>query len=310
MEFFEKINNPNLPFFLNSYAEFVSQRYPSIVSYFKGLSNYIDKGVSDEISDLEFDQSRTMSLIEQSKYFISDDISSWDSVEMIDDIGVKLLVIRATPKWFRSSEGVITDSNPVVESFLKTRQTIESFALENGSNDIDSSVTSLSVLNSLFEDSYTYEGERSLSMKVSFTVSTQDISTVDIMVGDNIIGKDIGREISFSDNDIVCLDSRSTLIQSAETSLNLRRGSLQEFPTLGVSQEQLTNNINSLQFPSIFRQIVEVFGEDDSFVSIELIDYGINEDSADMRFIITAINGLSTEQELRIFDDTFDNTFQ
>lgn len=309
MDFAKIIRYLDLPSFLIQFGEFAETDYPQMISFYEGKTRFISKGTFEKLKELESMKDDILSRIEQNKLHLSDTIESWDLVETIEEISSKIQTIRNTPKWSRSSVDIDFNSQQIIEEVLKGNQTLEGLVYEKGSTDSDNDWVNVALYNQLKEDDYEYSGEKSISLRVRFFITSQPINSVDIMVGDNVLGKDIHRDIIIEDEDLLTLLPQDTLQQCAEINISVLRGSLQEFPELGVTKEQISTNINSLQFPSIFRQLSEVFNQDDAFASIELIDYGIDEDSASMKFLIRSRTGGSIEQEFRIFDDTHSNIF-
>lgn len=181
---------------------------------------------------------------------------------------------------------------------------------ELNSNAAESDWADVSIFNNASETDYTYQGDRSLKIKLDFKIQSQPLNSVDIMTGDNILGKDLFNEIVFDDNDLLCLIPSDTVLQSADIILNTYKGSIPEFQTLGIDKTQVVSNVSSLQFPAVFRQISEMFQQDDAFLSLELADVVSDKDTFNLSLIIVPRVGNPFDRVYRrVFDNTFDNTY-
>lgn len=309
----EKFSNilgySELPNFFDRYANFVNRSYQELVSFYSGKSLRLNKASIINLRSLIEESELISSLISSKVELLSYDLSCWEIIDMFEEIKTRLQTIMNTPKWLRSSFDIDFSNKQITEEFLKSSQQIEDLVSQLGSTNPNNDWVSVSVNNNMFEENYTYKGEMSVNVRVQYLVGTTPVNSIDIMVGDNVLGKDINREIKFIEDDLLSLPPQETLIQSAEIILSAYKGGIPEFPNLGVAKEQVSSNVNSLQFPSIFRQLTEMFAQDDSFLSTELIDTSIDQDAFFMKLLIVSRTGSTTEQTFRIFDDTFDNTF-
>ncbi len=167
--------------------------YSEIVNYYSGGSGLLNKEVMKELNSLIKEYDLIVSLIEGNKNRLSISMVYWEIVETLDDIGVKLQTIKRTPKWMRSSFDIDYTSSQVVDGFLQSSQTVENLSLQLGSNDQDQDWSTIAVGNNLYEEGYTYEGDKPLKIRVQFFAGTAPSNSVDVMVGDNILGKDLYR---------------------------------------------------------------------------------------------------------------------
>lgn len=304
------IKYPNFETFFIRFSNFVDTNYDSIINFYSGQSTYLDPEVITDLFDLIKETDYILERFEKNKNQISDNIDSWDVIEMIEEIKVKLDTIKNTPKWVRSSVDMGFSLSQVSSEFLKSNQTIESMVDSLNSQAQESDWADVSIYNNLSEIDYTYQGDRSLNVRVDFLIQSMPLNSVDIMRGDNILGKDLANETLFQDDDLLVLIPYDTVQQSADIILNTYKGSIPEFQSLGIDKNQVVNNVNSLQFPSIFRQISEMFRQDDSFISIELSNVESDKDTFSMPIIIIPRTGDPfTRTYRRVFDNSFDNTY-
>lgn len=293
---------PPLIDYFDRFSIFVNENYTNIVDFYSGKLVRLSKNTFDELNNLIEENNKISELIEINKNRLSSDVGFWEFLEAFEDLKIKLETIRNTPKWIRSSVDVEFSNFQVVDGFLKSNQNLEQFAIDLGSENPDSDWANVAVYNNLFEDDYTHEGEKSLKVRVQYLIGTTPVNSVDIMVGDNVLGKDLFREIIFEEEDLKALLPKDTLNQSAEIILSVSKGSIAEYHRLGVDKLQASGNMNSLQFPSLFRQLVEMFKQDDSFKEVELIDVDVDQDAYLMKMIIRSRSGLSMEKEFKVFD--------
>jgi hypothetical protein len=308
-DFATSINYPAFSDYFTRVNRFVNNNYSDIISFFKGELFFLRRGIVEELYDLIAEYDRVIELVNINTNKLSVTIDAWDILDALETVGLKLETIRNTPKWQRSSVDINFNNKQVIDTILKSRQTVEGLVNEAGSNNPDDDWVNVAVNNTLYEDDYTYEGEKPLKIRVQYLVGTTPVNSVDIMVGDNVLGKDLTRIIEFEEEDLKALTPTDTLNQSAQIILNVYRQSIPEHPTLGITKEQIGGNINSLQFPSLFRQVTEMFRQDDSFAQIEVINVGLDQDAFIMDLSITGRTGLSIEETFKVFDDTFDETF-
>jgi len=79
--------------------------------------------------------------------------------------------------------------------------------------------------------------------------------------------------------------------QSADICLRTTKGSVPEFPTLGVSKGLIGSSINALRLSSLNREVINNFKTDDSFKSIQMTSNRTEGDVAFYDFkIVSRLN--------------------
>jgi hypothetical protein len=79
--------------------------------------------------------------------------------------------------------------------------------------------------------------------------------------------------------DLVVLNYKDTLNQSFKILIDTVQGSVPEFPRDGIDKGLIASNVNSIQYPVLFRQLSNLFAKDDTFKNFQVT--GINrEDDA------------------------------
>ena len=163
--------------------------------------------------------------------------------------------------------------------------------MDLGSNTPNEDWVALAISNQVYEADYTRKGGNVLDVERKNNADFNITTVVDIMVGDNILGKDYLRKLTITPEDIVALDAVDTMNQAAEVYLQVTKGSVPEFPYIGVTKGVVGSPRSVLKLASISREVSNNFKTDDSFRSIEMVDNGINQDVAFYDFkIVSRLN--------------------
>jgi hypothetical protein len=110
-------------------------------------------------------------------------------------------------------------------------------------------------------------------------------SVVDVLYGKSIYGKDIYQRLTITGDDLQVLDYDSTLLQSVDILVNLRRNSNPDFPNLGRQTQLLVGSTRaSFNFPIVDRDLKTVFASDDSLKDFQLTKLERVEDNVTISF--------------------------
>jgi hypothetical protein len=280
IEHFEKVTGYSIRKFFIDYGSFVENDYNSIVDYFSGRG-VVDKSSLRLLDQLIAESQKIEGIFISHQDSLSSTVSGWELYEDFSNVTIKLQTIYNTPRWVRSSYFGSYDKDTNIELILKQSQSIEGLTEELGYPVPDDDWVEIAIKNNLHELDYSKEGGNLLS--VSFNVNSRfnSNSVVDIMVGDNILGKDLFRELVIEDGDILSLNPGETVKQSAEILINITKGSVPEFPKQGV-ENVAGMNINMVRYPSIFRELVNLFRQDDTFKEVEVIGVDKVDDNIQM----------------------------
>lgn len=272
VDIFEKVTGYDFQSYLNDFIAFSGDQQ-KMIDYYNGNLQQLDNTYFNTLQTLK-DQTRDVQslFIQYKNQFTTSDF--WDLIELVDNIWIKLDTITNFPKWLRSSNVVSGfDSNTQIQQTLKQNQTLESFANEIGYSNPDNDWSNLAMNSDLKEEDYDSEGgiifKFSWQNDFSFKLST----VIDIITPDTMYGKDLNSKISFINDDLDTLLSKDTLYQTAGILLNLNKGDNPEFPNDGVDKSLISSlNKNFNIYPSLFRQLYNTFGKDDTFKSISVTD--------------------------------------
>jgi len=176
---------------------------------------------------------------------------------------------------------------------LKQNQTLENVSFDLGSDDSNEDWVEMAISNNISEIDYDKQGGNLLNLSKKDNQEINITTVVDVMVGDNILGKDLPTKIEITPDGITTLGTNDTIEQSAEICLTTTKGSVPEFPTIGISKYFVGSTLNSLRLSSLLREVMSNFKTDDSFKSVQMIDNGIEQDTAFYNFKI--VSRLNTE---------------
>jgi hypothetical protein len=102
-------------------------------------------------------------------------------------------------------------------------------------------------------------------------------SVVDVIFGESVYGKDLQQKLEFENDDLKVLGYQETIKQAFNIALNLRRGDNPEFPNDGLQSSLIIGqNLNSILYPSILRQLYDTFAKDDTMKSIAITNINHN----------------------------------
>jgi hypothetical protein len=263
----------NTRVFLLNFSTFIEQYREPILNYYKGTLEEIPSIALEKLDDIynESIKVHTLFLSHQSSF---DSWDYWDLLDDVEQIITNLETIYNSDKWLRSSiTNTKYESSPEVDLLLKQNQTLEGLIESVGSSDKENDWVNLAIRNQKEEEDYTVEG--GVILKASFQNNASIVVTtvIDNLQGENILGKDIYQKFTFQDNDVLCLSPRDTINQAFKINLELRRGDNPEFFEDGIQNSLIAgSNLGSVLYPSLFRQLYQVFMGDDTFKVILIKD--------------------------------------
>jgi len=299
VEEFFNITGYSISNYFSEFKNFVNTYYDNIIDYYNGNAD-INKDAFKILNDLIDKSSIVSDLFSINKDNLSIDTGFWDLLETFEDTFIKLQTIQNTPAWNRSSFSNDYSNKLDIDYSLGQHETLEKAARELGYRDSDNDYIELALRNKLTEEDYDEEGGVVLRVSFENTTNVNILTTIDIFTGINAMGKDypVKFEINETDEDFTILEPLPTSEQTSEVLLGLTKGSIPERPTDGISNF-IGQNKNFTKFPILFRQLSEVFKDDDTYKGIELINIEYEQDAirVDVR-ILTKINDINYEKTL------------
>lgn len=273
-EFKEKTGYP-IKVFFEDVEDFISNYYSNIISFYKGESSSLDTQSFEILNDLLKRVNNIFEIIRLNGSRLRN-YKFWELESKIEDTYTFLLNIKNSPKWLRSTaNGNKFSTNIALDIPLQQGQTLENISeIILGSSDFQNDWKDLAVQNELEEEDYTSDG--GIIIKAIFNKGNKSISiksVVDTMEEENILGKDFKNKLTFEDNDLKILSPKETFLQSINTLINLRKGGNPEFRNQGLNPKFIVgSNINNITYPTLFRDLTNLFRTDDSIKSFSIVD--------------------------------------
>lgn len=291
LDVFYKVTGYNVMDYVNRYNQFMSDDFGKIVAYYKGNSN-VDKSCFHNLIKLIADSDRVDSLYDIHSSSLSINLDFWLLQDMLSEFKTSLQKVMNLGKWMRSSYVLGFENNAKIQYILKQNQSLENLSQELGSFEPNEDWVEIALDNALREVDYNLSGGNLLSVKKTANNKEYNIqTTVDFMVGENVLGKDIDIFIQFIDDDVLTLSPKDTMIQSAYICLNTVKGSLPKNVNIGVSKSFVGSNIFTYRSGALIREVLDNFRTDDSFKSVELTDFVIEKDVVRYDFkIVSKLN--------------------
>ncbi len=291
LEEFEGIINYPLIKYFNTFILFFENDYQNIVDYYSGSNKIVNSTSFNNLSLLLLEIDKIFSLITLNKNRLNN-YSHWEIIEQIEENHSRLLTIDNLPRWLRSTISKNDfNPNPEIDVALKQGQTLEMISRNIlGSENFDDDWPELAYKNALEEENYTSEG--GLVLKANFNNDTQGFvieTIVDTIQGEKILGVDLDKKITFDseENDLKVLSPRDTFLQSLKILSTLKQGDNPENPDDGIN-DRLTigSNINTVSFPILFKQLIQIFRNDDTFSDFTIISIKRQQDGVFLDFSV------------------------
>lgn len=277
-EKFNQITGYDIKSFFKSFVDFSNTYYPSIVSFYQGgivnadafktLDNLIaSANVIEPLFSLHSDT--------------LDDISMWDILDDFTEIQTKLETIKNSDRWLRSSS-IGRDNTIQISRKLRSGEDFETVSLEKGDEDPENDWRNIVTPQYIEEEDYDdIDGMRNTFYINMRNTGSNEVSTViDTLIGDKILGKDISVKFSFDETgDLITVNGHDAMIQALNIIASSLIGSIPEFPDYGISNEFIGTTVNAIQYPSIFKSVMNMFQRDSRWESVELLDLRIKEDN-------------------------------
>jgi hypothetical protein len=258
--------------YLDRIEVFFKEGYPQIVDYFNGISTQIDQKYINELSKLT-----ELSLLISTQFKILRDsmhtVDYWELLDMLEDVRLKLWTTTKLPKYLRTSRTNYDYSKAFKFTYsMGNGETLEKISKGVlSSNNYENDWTEIALKNDLSEIDWDIDGGEQIEL---FRESFQQnivTSMVDFLIGERVYGLDLDKKLTFVNNDLKVLTYKETAEQSASILGNLKRGDIPEFQSMGVNEAfTVGNNIASLTFSTVIREMKRNFDTDNLFVDFNV----------------------------------------
>ena len=283
LETFKKQTGYDIKVFFESFVLFCNSYYPLIVSYYTGQGDVDMKDTFGKLDEL-MKQSREIEPLFYLKSTGLSRINLWELLDMFTDCQTKLWTIDNSSRWLRSAIIGRYGTNVALQRVLKTRETFENVSSQLGSNNPQDDWVDIARDNLVEEEDYDVNkggGMFKINIRKSGNFNIPNI--VDNLDSNKILGKDIDKNFRIEDNDLVTVEYEKAVGQALDTILNAMKGMIPEFPNYGLPNEAIGASVIGIQYPSIFKHLINMFQRDARWVSVELFDLYRKEDNIFMK---------------------------
>lgn len=289
---FKQITNFDLSGFLYRTDDFFRLNYPKIRDWYKGVTNSPDVYSFKVMKRLMYESSVVLELFQKHKTRF-DKSYFWELLENIEEINIRLLDTSNLSKFLRSSRSKNSYLSGLKNLYtLKKYDTLESIQRQQiALSDFDNQWINIALENDLLEEQYDEKGGNEIVLRSTFQSIFLN-SIVDNLEGDKLYGLDLNKKLTFINDDLEVLDYRQTAVQDLEILISITKGSVPEFPTLGVDESLVVgSNRGNLTTPIIQRDLLNVFNTDDSFKDFKITSISFEQDSFLMSFTVKTVRG-------------------
>lgn len=297
---FSNLTKYDLSGFLVNVSQFFRVHNQNIISFYRGNVNEPNK-VSFNLMNSLVDESVKILELFQAKKELFRTVSDWELLENVEDIKIQLNTSQNLSKYLRSTRSKSSYNTSLDYKYItKPKETLESISRNIlSSQDADNTWNDIAFHNDLMEDQYGSEGNRSINLPVPFIQGIFVESIIDNPQGEKLYGIDIKKKISFVGGDISTLTYKDTARQSLEITINTQKGTVPEYSFLGVDPNLVVGgNRNTFRFPTINRQLTQLFTTDDSFTQFIVKKISFNQDTVNLDYSVgTLYNQVFTESQ-------------
>ena len=123
---------------------------------------------------------------------------------------------------------------------------------------------------------------------------------VDNLTTDKILGKDMDVNFRFENNDIAVVEYDLAVKQAFNTILHCVKGAIPEFLDYGIPNDIPGSSVNAVQYPSLFKHIMNMFQRDARWVQVNLLDVYRENDNIFMKLSAKTVTNNFLETNVQI----------
>lgn len=285
-EKFQNITGYNIKAFFQRFVDFSNNNYPYIVDYYQGGN--IDADSFYKLDQLVAELNIIEPLFRLHENTL-DDISMWDILDMFSDVQTKILTIKNSDKWLRSAAVGRTNSIQL-ERQLRTGETFETVAAELEMASPEDDWVNITTPQYIIEEDYTVnEGSNTFAINLKNVGINYLDTVVDTLVNKNVLGKDININFTFVNDDLEVVLYDNSIDQALKINLEAIKGCIPEFRDYGLPGDFIGSTTNAIQYPIIFKALMNMFQRDDRWENIELLSLEKKEDSIFIKLKATTV---------------------
>ena len=286
-EKFKVITGYDIRLFFSDFVTFVNQYYPFIVDYYNGGTINQETFYKLNLLTKEMDKIEPLFTLYSN---ILDDIDSWELLDIFTEIQTKLWTIRNSAKWLRSTFDNVRSNTVKMEQVLSTDESFEDIAQKNlSSSNPQDDWLNIVVPQYINEEDYTPQSSPIFSINLEQSRDNYIDNIVDTLSGKSILGIDIDKNFLFENDDLKVVSYDDAIKQALELIQSSLKGFYPEFPNYGITNDIIGTTINAVQYPTIFKNLINMFQRDGRWKSVELIDLYTEQDSIFLKIKATTV---------------------
>lgn len=271
---FQEITKFDLYQYFVDYADFMRNQYSSIHAYYSGRSESIN---GDYVNNLNNLVKRSDDLL---KLFITfgpkmGNVGYWELQNYCQDLYDTIKKVTLLPKYLRTSKtprgykpyvqidftvGGMSDFRDIAQRINSNEITEESLIFGNDFEEEDYEINELKNAKAFIENQ-----NRGIVVK----------TILEEPVGNKVYGRDINRNIGFSNNDLNIVEWEDNVLQKVEVILEMVQGDVPEMPNMG-RRKTIGDNFSNYSYPELVRDVQGSFLQDDLFDSVDFEDISID----------------------------------
>ncbi len=273
--------------FFEDFFSFDDNDRTNITQYYSGGTTQPNSESFNNLFDLQLRAQEILNALRTQKNSFTT-FAEHELLSDIEDIETKLSTIENTSKYVRSSISRNNfNPNVGVDIIQRQNETLEQISRQQLSSiDEQNDWMQLAIDNNLIEEDYSGQGGALLKAVLRNNSSFFVNAVVDNINGINVYGLDIDQKLQFVDNDLKVLSYVETLKQSVLIKAQLLKGDSPEFPNDGINRAIIGSNIGSIAFPTLFRNLSDVFSKDDTLSNFSITDVRRVKDQLILQFTV------------------------
>ena len=193
------------------------------------------------------------------------------------------MTIKNSDRWLRSASIGRTNSLQM-ERQLRTGETFETVANQLELSSPEDDWTDIVTPQYIIEEDYVVnQGSNTFAINLKNVGVNYVDNVVDTLVDQNILGKDLDISFEFKNNDLSVVKYHPSMDQALKIILESIRGCIPEFKDYGLPSDFIGTTVNAIQYPIIFKALMNMFQRDNRWASAELLSLEKKEDSLFMK---------------------------
>jgi hypothetical protein len=276
-EKFKVITGYDIQSFFSQFTVFVSTYYPYIIDYYNSGSINRDAFYALDNLLVETEKIEPLFILHRNTL---DDIGMWFLLDTFSEIKTKLLTVKMSAKWTRSTYNAVRSNTIKMQKVLSPGQTFEEVSKDLSAAKPQDDWVNITVPQYINEEDYsTEDGSQVFSINLRNIGLNYVNNIVDTLSGKNILGKDISADFSFENDDLKTVMYDDAIYQALDLILKSMQGSIPEFPEYGIPNEFIGTTVNAFKYPTVFKAIMNMFQRDSRWKTVELLEMVRDKDA-------------------------------